>query len=276
MRYIDKIPYKSQGDSLVDDYLLKTKDADGCYINIDYSTFRSAYRAPLTKLLLEAQHRYCCYCMRKLNAKEHVTFEHIIPQSEKTAAVDYYRAAPGLSDTEVILTSEFINVPGRQTPPYPHVVAYNNLVASCDGSFTDGTRALCCNHKRGDRMAFPLYLLPDAESHVIYTDNGRAISISDQQEKGSVLIDNVGLNCQILVEIRRLWYVLRHEDYREICACSHLEEKRKYILSRNLFKSVADAERYFNIFQKFSRQNYWDKLMRYNYFYAYYNLSVKP
>lgn len=40
MRYIDKTPYKAQGDQLVDDYLSVTKDAEGHYINIDYPTFR--------------------------------------------------------------------------------------------------------------------------------------------------------------------------------------------------------------------------------------------
>jgi hypothetical protein len=271
MRYIDKTPYKVQGNQLVDDYLSETKDAEGHYINIDYSTFKSAYRKPFTKLLLKAQHRYCCYCMRKLNSKEAVTFEHIIPQSEGPVGIDYYREAPGLSEAEVILTSEFIRTSNQRTPPYPHTVAYNNLVVSCNGSFTDGTRALCCNLKRRDDKVFPLYLLPDAENHITYTPNGRAISISDQQERGGMLIDNTGLNCQILVEIRRLWYLLRHENFLEICACSHREGKRKYILCRNLFNSDADTKRDLDILKKFSLQNYWDKLMKYHYFYNYYN-----
>jgi len=37
--------------------------------------------------------------------------------------------------------------------PFPHFIAYENLVASCNGYIPDEGKAKCCNNKRGDFSA---------------------------------------------------------------------------------------------------------------------------
>jgi hypothetical protein len=277
MRYIDKSKQKQEGDALVDDYLdtcckISDPQLGTRYINVDFDGFRKVVGKKFINLLLANQSRYCCYCMRKLNSKEQVSLEHIIPQHVRDEKLAFYRSAPNLSDKEVILNNHYVAASDQRRPPYPHIVAYNNLVASCDGVFADGTQQMSCNHRRGNREVLPLYYWPEVVDWIQYTPNGQAISVAigDKGRSMEQLIDVVGLNCNMLTNIRRLWYLLRTKKLADICQCIHDEHKRMNLLYQILFKDVENVKRDLDILNKFSKQNYWEKLMRYTYFYDYY------
>jgi hypothetical protein len=89
------------------------------------------------------------------------------------------------------------------------------------------------------------------------------------------LIDRAGLNCNMLKDIRRLWYVLKNEALADLYNCTNDERLRELILSKSLFKNANNVDSDYRILEKFRKQNYWIKLMGYTYFYDYYR-RVKP
>jgi hypothetical protein len=208
--------------------------------------------------------------MRRLSDGERVTFEHIIPQTADESVRGSYESAPNLSAAEVILTSEFSHKSDPVCPPYPHTVAYNNLVASCDGSFPDGTSALCCNHRRRDSFAYPVYYHADAGSRIKYLPDGSAIAVS-QDSPQEIMIDHAGLNCRILRDIRYLWHQLRTLAEDDLNKCSANADYRRYTLHRPLFVSMDKLDAKLALIDKFTKDNYWAKLMSYKFFYEYFN-----
>jgi hypothetical protein len=204
--------------------------------------------------------------MRNLENGERVTFEHIIPQKAKDETRDYYKSAPNLSVDEVVLTSVFSHTENASYPPYPHTVAYNNLVASCNGTFSDGTSALCCNNRRGDLTAYPIYYFADASSKIKYLPDGVAISI-DCDPLVSDMIDHTGLNCGMLKDIRYMWCKLHDVSEDELARCSASAEERKKLLLSIMFNDKKDPS---NLIIKFEKDEYWAKLMNYKFFYGYY------
>jgi hypothetical protein len=177
----------------------------------------------------------------------------------------------------VVLTQYYVKADDQHRPPYPHLVAYNNLVASCDGAFDDGTQQLSCNHQRGNRMVLPLFYWSGVLDWIKYTPNGEAISVAkgDMKKNMEQLIDRAGLNCNMLKDIRRLWYVLKNEALADLYNCTNDERLRELILSKSLFKNANNVDSDYRILEKFRKQNYWIKLMGYTYFYDYYR-RVKP
>ena len=159
MIFIDKSTNKVLGDQVVKDYLdnccLDT--VTGRYSNVCYdkrdgcgkrfsSTNMGIYKKRMIDAIYRNQHGYCCYCLRKLNKKasnggiEKISLEHIIPRgydNTNNARLADYQAAPNLNIGDVILREDFERNTNQDTPPYPHNVAYNNLVASCLGNFPD-------------------------------------------------------------------------------------------------------------------------------------------
>ena len=96
-------------------------------------------------ILVKNKKDIAVYCMRTLRQSEidgserNVTLEHIIPnhisesdfERDKARYSDYFKFDKNTSK------SLFMGI-GRQKkqlkpPPFPHFVAYDNLVASCDG-----------------------------------------------------------------------------------------------------------------------------------------------
>ena len=256
MRYIDKHQHLQAGHAITDDYLdqeCRINDGNGhyCYQNVDYegSFGSSGAKSKMQQLALNSQENYCCYCMRDLHMQnQQVTLEHIIPQSCSVAELANYtqlNVSP-LTDDEVVLTSSFTQVTDIHVPPRPHTVTFENLTASCDGTFPDkeGT-SQCCNHHRGCKFVYPMFFEVDVEEKIVYRENGamqpkNGCPHSDEYRK---TIENVRLNCQNLMDIRRLWHLFANVDQNELVACLNDRNLRMKSLRQVLYQDNAISSR---------------------------------
>lgn len=274
MRYIDKESGYADGNHITDEYLeneCKTSDpVSGCirYINIDYAgNFTNrGYKNRLLKLAMSKQQKYCCYCLRKIGNSREATLEHIIPQKSTTA--NGYDTYSELSTHEIILTGDFQTSPNQNRPPYPHTVAWNNLVVSCNGRFPldNNVSSRCCNNARSSDSAPPVYYLRDIEARIVYMQDGTILAqIGDLYDNVRDTIRAAKLNCQSLKEIRRLWYLLRNIPYREIVKCLHNRNLRtKTLISVFNMDNKKDVHFIF----KYMKDEYWETFMRYHLFYT--------
>lgn len=274
MRYIDKTAGYTEGNRITDEYLeneCKTSDpVTGCvrYINIDYagSFTNRGYKNRLLKLGMDMQQKYCCYCLRKIENSKQATLEHIIPQ--KLTTTNGYDTYSELSAHEIVLTDDFRSAPNQNRPPYPHTVAWNNLVVSCNGHFPldNNVTSHCCNNARSSDFAPPVYYLPDIEARIIYMQDGTMLAqIGELYDNVQDTIRAAKLNHQSLKEIRRLWYLLRNLPYKEIVKCLHDRNLRmKTLISVFNMDNKKDVDFIF----KYHRNEYWEVFMKYHLFYT--------
>ena len=207
MLYIDKSKHREEGLQITKDYLQTCcLGTDGRYHNIRYDNRDSGtnqtfcgynhrvFRKRLINVLLENQHNLCCYCLRKLKTNQReedsdkvVTLEHIIPRSYTRAnnqELSYYQNVPELSLTEVVVTDEYESLNNNQGgTAQPHKVAYNNLVASCNGTFpyvrneNEGKSKLCCNEFRKNEKAYPIYFIENIHQYIDYQSDGNVYGV---------------------------------------------------------------------------------------------------
>ena len=256
MLYINKGKKKEEGDRVTEEYLQnECRTANGHFSGIHYSdtaphshdsfSSLSDYKQRMVDIIMDNQSRYCCYCLRKINGAQIKTLEHIIPQSVTSADINtlnYYQRIPELSPTMVIPTDAFESQSIQRRPPYPHEVSYNNMVASCDGTFPDilssrgNPSGCCCNNKRGNEKAFPIYYLSDVNQLVEYTKEGEihAVVGTPWSQETSDLIDSTNLNHDSLILIRKMWFKLRFLDFAEICQGNKDRDKRRFLLYKAL------------------------------------------
>jgi hypothetical protein len=83
------------------------------------------------------------------------TLEHIIPH--RTTTLDEFNQYIGIGfdelDSYVIFRENFEKFIYRTThTQYPHDIAYDNLVASCNSH-------VHCNHERGSKFLKPLFMI---------------------------------------------------------------------------------------------------------------------
>lgn len=273
MRYIDKRANEEEGNLITDGYLeneCKTADqltGEVRYQNIDYagSFSTGGYKKQMLELGMVSQQRYCCYCLRKIGKSKSATLEHIIPQ--KSASTQGYDRFTELYNRQVMLTSEFTYAENQTRPPYPHTVAWNNLVVSCDGRFPidNQVSSHCCNNARSSEYAPPVYYLPDLESRLVYMQDGTLQPlVGNRQDEIRATIGSAKLNCQALKEIRRLWYLLRNCPYKEIVSCLYDRNLRmKTLYSVLPMKDSTEV----NMVFKYLKDEYWRTFMEYHLFY---------
>ena len=141
MQYIDKTNtnYILRGHQIVEAFIKgQWQEEVHKYVNLDYKSFRIDEMVALT---IEEQSGYCCYCMRELyntpNSRN-VTLEHVIPNKTKKEE-DYNKYIQyGALDAEHVIFGKLIDKTQQlKFPPYPHFVAYENLVASCNGKLIE-------------------------------------------------------------------------------------------------------------------------------------------
>lgn len=296
MRYIDKSTNRDEGLALTVRFLdnhckvgarrlgIKYRDDDRSNAHTFCSADGGHYRQSMVNLLRDAQNSMCCYCLRKLKTHQNfnisdqtITIEHIIPDSF-TAADDvaYYRSAPNLSAQEVEMTdvyecADYVQRSGI----HPHKVAFNNFVLSCKGTFPDvrnrnnGKASICCNEKRGNREAFPVYFLSSVADYVDYLVNGDVQAVVGSPEEAHVktLIENTNLQCDALRDIRHLWYILKNEPMDRIVGGNADKSKREKLLSDKLFDGSIAIERAMDLFDKFIGDENWETFMLYHAFY---------
>jgi 5-methylcytosine-specific restriction endonuclease McrA len=158
MRHIDKNKpeYKAYAHRLLNTFIQGQWQEDvGRYINLTYESFRNdAFR----DLLLKEQSHYCCYCMKHILGKD-TTLEHIIPnKSNESTVMDEY-IAYGEIAKNVFFWKKESDSRSLQPPPFPHILAYENLVASCNGDIPDGGLHQSCNNIRKQKKIIPVFYI---------------------------------------------------------------------------------------------------------------------
>jgi hypothetical protein len=178
-----------------------------------------------------------------------------------------------LQDDKVLVCSDGIlpNVRKKlRMPPYPHFLAYDNLVASCDGKTLSQTGEIiahhCCNNARGNRYVEPLYLLSDVSSKVKYDNRGHLVC--DEMYIPSLGPDGLNLTCYFLNKVRLFWLkVVQSNEYDKT---SIMDAIHDLVLRQNivddLFCDDSGGEWLF-----LNEQAAWAVFADYDWFYDYYD-----
>lgn len=279
MKYIDKEAHLQAGRNITDQYLettCKVDDGNGNYHyqNVDYDgTFGdTGAKDAMTRLALDSQENFCCYCMRDLHVQnQEVTLEHIIPQSSDVAKFNYYIGlnVPPLTANNVMRTSDFTGVQNIHVPPRPHTVTFENLVASCDGTFPDKTgSSQCCNNKRGQEKVYPMFYVVTVADEIVYTQDGsmQPATQSAHQDEYRNTIQKARLNCTNLQDIRRLWHLFAGEPMGNLVSCLADKDLRWVLLMQVLYHDIRLMEQDARIQTKFMKDDYWKTFLMYHWF----------
>lgn len=240
---------------------------DNKYVNIGYNSIdTTAYR----KFCLEEQGNVCCYCGRKIDNSKSTELEHIIPRAKETkqSTLDKYFAYAQILADNVVLQSVFTDATERRAPPpFPHHIAYHNIVASCDGKIKSTSEDFtCCNRKREDKFVPPFNLMPNS---IAYLNDGTVYYVNDELDNR--FINPLNLNKDLLKKIRRVWYLFSKSDAteNEIISVTNETEIKEIIalhLDVNPLKSVVDGK----IIDSFKILTNWNTLLKYKYFLTYF------
>lgn len=279
MKYIDKEAHLQAGRDITDQYLdTACKVDDGNenyhYQNVDYdgSFGKSGAKDAMAQLALDSQGNLCCYCMRDLHLQnQDVTLEHIIPQSSDVAKFNYYIGlnVPPLTADNVMRTGDFTGVQNIKVPPRPHTVTFENLVASCDGTFPDKTgSSQCCNHKRGNDDIFPLFYVVTVGNDITYTEDGSMQPNAQcaHHAEYRVTIEKARLNCTNLQDIRRLWHLFAGERMETLVSCLADKDMRWVLLMQVLYHDAGLMAQDARIQTKFMKNDYWKTFLMYHWF----------
>lgn len=270
MEYIDKTVLEEFGEAIIDAFLHRLKAIGANYPKDLYKTFKSDKdkqkqftKDKLIEVLLLEQNEYCCYCMRRLLLEDNVTLEHLILNVLKDNAEfkSYLKRKTVLND-KVCIASDFISNEETQTPPYPHTVAYQNLIASCNGEIIPGSKTVyCCNLKRKSEFIEPIVLYESIKDEIVYHSNGRATWRNESADIPT--LNKLGLNDSILRMIRRIWATIKRKkiEFNHIKRAHFLYEVLTEFSDKE-FKDSDDFDMLFN----FQKDIYWNLLDRYRYF----------
>ena len=282
MKFIDKISSLNAGHNITDDYLdtfCRINDGEGHYHyqNIDYGgtfgTTTKGAKARMLQLTMDSQDCLCCYCMRKISiANQEVTLEHIIPQHCTKEDFELYmmKNVSPLTANNVVRTADFTGKPNPDRTRRPHTVTYENLVASCSGTFPDkGGTSQCCNNKRGDKRIYPMFYVATVNTQISYMQDGTMLPDVNclHADEFRETIEHVRLNNTNLKDIRRLWHLLSQVDYEQLKDCLINRTLRRETLMSVLFKDTEQSQQDFNISAKYtSNDEYWRTFLLYRWF----------
>lgn len=286
MQYIDKGINRKEGDEITKAYLRQIWIEDEHRYPVSYNdsfkklpTKENSYYRQMTRVLLKNQKGYCCYCMRRLTGETDTTLEHIIPQTaDEQDARDYQRKEFPMLKEHMALSRRFSHEANPNLSKLPHTVCYDNLVASCHGSFPavkkgieDVSDGHSCNHPRGVKRALPLYFLEDIGSIIRYGINGSIMAYQDSSwhDEADELIKSAQLSWETLTDIRALWYVLRNVAMVTIKKEGNEKASRLDLLRDNLFLTDYSDERIRRLIDKFSKDKYWECFLLYDWFHSY-------
>jgi hypothetical protein len=256
MEFIDKTKHRIKGETIVSDFL---KEFKGNYQGNLYSQFKNPQKQQFIDLLLQEQNNRCCYCMKKLDVqKDSIQIEHLIPQSvtDRTKFDEYLNPDTVLNKDNVCLESEFLA--NQVTPPFPHTLACQNLVASCSGKHFPSEKASHCNSFRGNKDIKPIVLYATITKDVEYKPNG--FVIWEKETEDIPTVEKLGLNDDLLRMIRRIWYyaISQHINILNFSQ----SDKNKII-----YQLIADIDQEEEkILLNFEKDVYWNLLKKYDYF----------
>ncbi len=274
MEYIAKNRHE-EAHALIDGFLQRHRERHGGVYELDLYKYISADFLPdgriktrqmLVQILLDEQHGRCCYCMRQIDGlpPEERSIEHVIVNHPRDANdYDQYLGHGSLLDTsDMIQTAEFV---GDQTPPppYPHSVAYENMLMSCAGHCHLGSNTShSCNNKRVHEFVMPLPLMPDVNNEVKYGKNG-FVHWTKEKNTSRPTVEVLGLNNNVLRIIRRIWCKVSSKKM-DIADCD-----RQVLIYEVLGDMLDDGEddATLQLLFLFANNNwYWNLLSEYKYF----------
>lgn len=248
------------------------------YVNIDYSDLN---KTRLREILSEEQNDLCCYCLRNLRNREgeldigKITLEHIIPRSfqnplntKETEELRRYNTVDVLGSNVVlqdIFTSSRVRL---TTPPFPHKIAYQNLVVACNGCFNDKVSKFC-NGPRKDYYIPPFFYLSNVNEVIVYNKSGLIYYTEDDEE--GTYINRLKLNYSLLKQVRRLWYLISISEYTldDILRANNESQYKEIliiVIEGNLNKVDSDNQLHF-----FNKDLFWNFMLEYKWFYTYYS-----
>jgi hypothetical protein len=236
------------------------------YINIDYDSInKTEYKINC----LSEQQYVCCYCSREIENTPQTELEHIIPRSIHTPdSLQRYLDFSPILLNNIILQEDFRKSTEEQnTPPFPHHIAYQNIVASCNGKIKDTSENItCCNRKREDTFIPPFNLMPKS---IKYLKDGSIYYENDEIDNR--FINSLNLNKVLLKKIRRIWFLFTAsgvtlDDLLKINTLEQIKEIITLHIDINPLKTVADS----TSIHSFKNEANWKMLMNYKYFFNYF------
>lgn len=273
MQFISKFKYKKKGHLIIRTFIRKQWDSDTRkYINLNYNELKRCKK--FKHLLLKEQQKFCCYCMRKISFNE-ATLEHVMPHHLKRNTsikdeIKYYSRFGRLKreniyycpDKDIPISSKL------QTTPYPHCIAHENLVASCQGKVFDGGEKYvlhkCCNNFRGNNKIIPLFFIPRAAEIIRYEIDGR---LTYFENYGST-IKALNLMHPTLIFMRKIWakIVINNISFSQVNMALTDKDIRINIID--------DIDIGFSERKNLEINLYWKLLIEYNWFYGYFKKIV--
>ncbi len=286
--FIDKQANIADGEGYTRDYLedsfdegshtfipnLQGEEAFNSFRNQRYDPVSTHSDADFKSLLLREQQGRCCYCMRHIgtDAKDS-NIEHVIPKTSPVADFSYYSKYSELLNHRVCHSEVFErrSYPDkkalRRQIKLPHMVAYENLVASC----TDPHH---CNAKRGSKKVPPLPLISGIEDKYFYSPTGLIVT-EDADCEYVKAIDILGLNYETLRLIRLLWRKVTVSSFTvtEILGFTDVKDRQSFLCSvfgKSYFSELSPRWQDFAPYAENGSTYYWDMFVRYDWFYDYY------
>lgn len=282
MKFIDKIKtaYRIKGLKINQKILNNHWDGKK-YFNLN---FYVVDKTELSELLIEEQDNFCCYCMRRIRMhdeengkhRKNMTLEHVIPhkisQEEWDKDKERYRKIPqfNVDNLDVCIGGNITN-PYKKfgMPPYPHFLAYDNLVASCNGQTLDESLNIvphhCCNNMRGKNYIEPLYFHSNVSSEIMYDGRGH---IQCSEEYVPYLQEETGINIMssFLNDVRLFWKKIADSDYtvEQVFKAEDDYDLRINIID-DIFTTDPTGHWLFLLEQRF-----WCIYSEYDWFYSYY------
>lgn len=276
MKHIDKInsPFRAEGLEKNREILKgQWSEDEGRYFNLNYKDIQS--KTSLYGPICKEQEGLCCYCMRRLRLEIHSNFtlEHIVPN--KITEVEWerdkakYEQYHNLQPQNITVCPK--DAPHDRTvafgmPPFPHFIAYDNLVGSCDGrTLTKEGKEIgqqCCNNYRGNVYIEPLYLRTDVAEEIDYDNQGRVICA----EEYVASLDKNGVNIMspFLNSVRRFWRMIEESEYS---VEDIMNAKEDAGLRQNIIDDIFVAD----TSEAFLAEDYaWDRYAEFDWFYEFY------
>lgn len=262
MEYIDKNKSRAWAHQLLKDFLQRRLEEDGKYPDDLYAAFRAdpACKDAFVAKLLEDNEGRCCYCMASILG---TTLEHVIlnSTSDKQKYNEYYTIESDLDKENMKLAKDFLDNPG-EIPPFPHTIAYENLIPSCFG-YLPSTSSKCCNNYRGEKFVYPLVFRRNIHTEVHYYPNGNIVWAEDPEEIIPT-VTKLGLDCTELKCIRRIWHFLASNG---LSAEEPNRQKTIITLITDLGIPVTKEEKEMQqMLINFKKPEYWKLLSKYTYF----------
>lgn len=242
-------------------------DGTSKYQNIGYPDIKNPAHI-FRSFFVNEQNSKCCYCCRNIVNDNSTELEHIIPRTKSTLIeFEPYYVESDILRQNVILQSTFESATTElNKPPFPHHIAYHNIVASCNGrTFESSEDFTCCNRERGHEFVPPFNLMRDS---IEYLPDGSIVYTLDVANRD--YFETLNLSKDILINIRRLWYLF---SLSQLTLDEIFDESMNSLNEKITLYAIANSPTYLEdlkLLETFSTQNIWNIFKEYSYFLDYY------